>query len=88
MAGVTAFLVGLSFVTGCITLVVGYGVGHGTGSMAAHLGWGMLTLVLQLFSTGVATVHARASSHEIALLNAELERLDAERGAGPGPDSV
>ncbi len=62
MATVTAFFVLLSFLAGCVTFVLGVRVGHGSSPLSDHLTWGALTLVLQLFATGVAIVHARAAA--------------------------
>jgi len=60
VATVTALIVTLSFVAGCITAVVGVWVGRGTSPVSLLLNWGALTLVLQLFATCIAVVHARA----------------------------
>lgn len=62
MATVTALLVLLSFLAGCVTFVLGVRVGHGSSPLSDHLTWGALTLVLQLFATGIAIVHARAAA--------------------------
>lgn len=60
MATVTALIVVLSFVAGCITAVVGVWVGRGESPVALLLNWGALTLVLQLSAACIAVVHARA----------------------------
>jgi hypothetical protein len=62
MASVTALLVLLSFLAGCVTFVLGVRAGHDATPLAHHLYWGALTLVLQLFATGIAIVHARAAT--------------------------
>lgn len=61
MATVTAALVVLAFVSGCITAVAGVWVGHGESPLSLVLNWGAVTLVLQLFAACVAIFHARAS---------------------------
>ncbi len=60
MATVTALVVVLAFVSGCITAVVGVWVGRGQSPVTLVLNWGALTLVLQLAAACIATVHARA----------------------------
>jgi hypothetical protein len=69
-------LVLAAFVAGCMTFVAGVWAGRGSGSLLAHMTWGALTLVLQLFALGVTTVHARYSEQRIAGLLAELEKRD------------
>lgn len=83
MARVTALLAMLSLVAGIATFVVGVRVGHGESPLVSHLTWGMLTLVLMLFTAGVAMVHARASAQEIAALRAELERIQGAPAEPP-----
>jgi len=82
MASVTALVVLLAFLAGCVTFVLGVRVGHGTSPLASHLTWGALTLVLQLFAACIAFVHARASGAQTARLHAELAR---SQGPGDGP---
>jgi hypothetical protein len=77
LARVTTVLVLLSFVSTCITFVLGVRVGHGEAALGSHLNWGAVTLVLQLFAAGVSAVHARASGEEIAALRAALEEATA-----------
>lgn len=60
MASVTALLVVLSFVSGCITAVVGVWVGRGQSPVTLVMNWAALTLVLQLFAACIALFHARA----------------------------
>jgi hypothetical protein len=74
MATVTAALVVLSFVSGCVTLVVGYRLGHGTMTLVAHLGWAMATLLLQFAAACIAVVHARAERRYVAALEEALQR--------------
>jgi len=62
MATVTALVVLLAFVAGCVTFVLGVRAGHGTSPLGQHLTWGALTLVLQLFATCIAIVHARVAA--------------------------
>jgi len=77
---VTAALAAVSFAAGVVTFVVGVRVGHGESALASHLGWGALTVVLQVFTLLVALVHARAAAQEIAALRAQLARAES----GPG----
>jgi hypothetical protein len=83
VASVTAILVFLSLLAGCVTFAVGIRVGHGTADLASHLGWGAVTLVLQLFAASVAAVHARASGRQIAALRRALEDLEARTSGHP-----
>lgn len=62
MARVTSVLALLAFLSGAVTFYQGVRVGYGEASVSAHLYWGFATLVLQLFATGVAFVHARAQA--------------------------
>jgi hypothetical protein len=86
---VTAVLVCLSFVAGCITLVVGYRVGHEEASLIDHLGWGVGTLLLQFAAACVAVIHARAEREATAELERALERatsgVETSDGAGSRP---
>lgn len=84
MATVTAFIVLLAFVAGCVTLVLGVRLGHGESDLGQHLTWGVLTLVLQLFATAIAFVHARASSAQAARFREALEV--ASRGLDGGAE--
>lgn len=61
MARVTALVVVLAFVAGCVTAVVGVWVGRGQSPVTLLLNWGAVTLVLQLFAACIALVHARAN---------------------------
>ncbi len=72
MGTITAFLVALSFATGCITLVVGYQVGHGETTLVTHLSWAMGTLFLQFAATCIAVMHARAERRYVASLEEAL----------------
>jgi hypothetical protein len=77
LAIVTSLLVLASFVLTCGTFVLGVRVGHGSTSLVTHMTWGALTLVVQLFTVCVATIHARHSEQQIALLRAALEKAEA-----------
>lgn len=79
----TAFVVVLAFLAGCVTFVLGVRAGHGTSPLASHLSWGAITLVLQLFAACIAVVHARASSARAARLREELARGAAAGDASP-----
>lgn len=85
MAWVTTWLAVLSFLVGCAALVFGVRVGHGSGELAAHFGWGVVALLLQLFTAATAAVHARARGREIASLRATL---GAGEGARRGPEGT
>ena len=61
MPTVTAVLVVLAFLSGCVTAVTGVWVGRGQSPVSLVLNWGALTLVLQLFAACIAVVHARAA---------------------------
>ena len=78
MGTITAVLVALSFVTGCVTLVVRYRVGHGETELVTHLSWAMGTLFLQFAATCIAVMHARAERRYVQ----SLERALAEVGSG------
>lgn len=82
MGAITAFLIGLSFLSGCVTLVVGYRVGHGETPLVTHLSWAMGTLLLQFAATCVALMHARAERRYVSALEEALEaaRSGAETG--------
>ena len=73
MGSITAFLVAASFVSGCITLVVGYRVGHGETELINHLSWAIGTLLLQFAATCVALMHARAERRYVSALEQALE---------------
>ena len=60
MASVTALLVVLAFLAGCITAVVGVWVGRGQSPVTLVMNWAAVTLVLQLFAACIALFHARA----------------------------
>ncbi|HEY8517168.1 MAG TPA: hypothetical protein VIS07_16795 [Candidatus Binatia bacterium] len=62
MAAVTAAIVLLAFLAGCVTFVLGVRAGYGTSPLSSHLNWGAITLVLQFFAACIALVHARASA--------------------------
>lgn len=64
MARATAFLSILALVCGVVTFFQGMRVGHGEGTLLAHLYWGFATLALQAFAAGVAFVHARVRASE------------------------
>ena len=83
MAGITALLVFLSFVAGCITLVVGYQVGHGETPLANHLTWGIVTLILQFTAVCISVMHARAEKRYVRALEEALE-VAATSGETPG----
>lgn len=72
MGTITAFLIGLSFVTGCVTLVVGYEVGHGAAELTSHLSWAMGTLLLQFAASCIAFMHARAERQYVSALEEAL----------------
>ncbi len=72
MARVTVWVAALSLAAGAMALVAGFQVGHGRGDLATHLHWGVLSLLLQLFTALVALVHARASRREVDVLRAAL----------------
>ncbi len=78
MGTITALLVALSFVTGCITLVVGYRVGHGEATLVTHLSWAMGTLLLQFAAACIAIMHARAERQYVAALEQALEAAGAD----------
>ncbi|MDG2305583.1 MAG: hypothetical protein P8R42_13260 [Candidatus Binatia bacterium] len=82
MGTITALLVALSFVTGCVTLVVGYQVGHGETPLVTHLSWAMGTLLLQFAAACIAVMHARAERRYVSSLEKALEAasLDVESG--------
>lgn len=61
MSTVTALIVVLAFLSGCVTAVTGVWVGRGQSPVSLVLNWGALTLVLQLFAACIAVVHARAA---------------------------
>jgi uncharacterized membrane protein YjfL (UPF0719 family) len=85
LATVTSLLVLASFLMGCATFVVGVRVGHGSSTLVMHMTWGALTLVVQLFAVCVATIHARHSEQQIALLQRALAEAEAGRsGADAG----
>lgn len=73
MPAVTAFLVVLAFVSGCVTAVTGVWVGRGQSPVSLVLNWGAVTLVLQLFAACIAIFHARAA------------RAGERGGADPSP---
>ncbi|MEW6269545.1 MAG: hypothetical protein AB1689_09650 [Thermodesulfobacteriota bacterium] len=86
MAAVTAVVVLLAFLAGCVTFVLGIRAGYGTSPLSSHLNWGAITLVLQLFATCIALVHARASA-----ARAVRTREEPPRGAsfgGPAPPAA
>ena len=87
MAIVTSLLVSASFVLTCATFVLGVRVGHGSSTLVSHMTWGMLTLVVQLFTVCVATIHARHSEQQIALLRSALEEAMAHSG-GESPAGI
>lgn len=60
MPTVTAVIVVLAFLSGCVTAVTGVWVGRGQSPVSLVLNWGAVTLVLQLFAACIAVVHARA----------------------------
>jgi hypothetical protein len=84
MARVTAWLAAISFVAGLVTFVVGARVGYGSSTISSHLNWGALTLVLQLFTACVATIHSRFAAQELAELRALVEQAEARRGTPAG----
>jgi len=84
LAIVTSLLVSASFVLTCATFVLGVRVGHGSSTLVSHMTWGVLTLVVQLFTVCVATIHARHSERQIVLLRSALEEAMARTG-GPSP---
>lgn len=83
MGAITAVLVTCSFVSGCVTMVLGWGVGHGTTEMVSHLGWAMGTLLLQFAAACVAVMHARAERRYVAELETALEACHASAGSSP-----
>lgn len=80
MGTITAILVLASFVSGCVTLVVGYRVGHGEATLTSHLGWAMVTLLVQFAAACIAIMHARAEKRYVSALEHALEEAsrDAE----------
>jgi hypothetical protein len=80
LAIVTSLLVSASFLLTCATFVLGIRVGHGSSTLVSHMTWGALTLVVQLFTVCVATIHARHSERQIALLRSALEEAMAHSG--------
>lgn len=76
MASVTAALVVLAFVSGCITAVTGVWVGRGQSPVSLVLNWGAVTLVLQMFAACIAIFHARASRDPDDLGAAESSATD------------
>jgi hypothetical protein len=80
LASVTALLVVLAFVAGCITAVTGVWVGRGQSPVSLVLNWAAVTLVLQLFAACIAIFHARASGGSDAVL--DEDQAPASR---PGP---
>ena len=87
MSTVTAVIVWLAFLAGCVTAVVGVRVGHGESSVVALLNWGAATLVLQLAAACIAFVHARADRdpdpEELPAADGAARRLqDPERPLG------
>jgi len=86
---VTAVLVLVSFVMSCATFIEGVRAGHGSATLVAHMTWGALTLIVQLFAACVATIHARRSEQQIAMLEAALVQAGAgSYVGGGGPASV
>lgn len=73
MGTITAVLVVLSFASGCMTLVVGYQVGHGEATLTNHLSWAMGTLLLQFAAACIAIMHARAERRYVSALEQALE---------------
>jgi hypothetical protein len=84
MARVTAWLAALSLAAGVVTFVVGVRAGYGTSPVSSHLNWGAATLVLQLFTAGVAAVHARVAARQAAELRAAAGE-GAETEPPPAP---
>jgi len=82
MGTITTLLVALSFVSGCVTLFVGYQVGHGTAPLITHLGWGIGTLLLQFAATCVALMHTRAERRYVSALEEALESARARVETG------
>lgn len=93
MGTITAILIGLSLVTGCVTLQVGYQVGHGQTELVSHLNWAMGTLLLQFAATCIAFMHARAEKRyvtalEDALAEAQKTLESTSRQAEPSSATV
>ena len=85
MASVTALLVVLAFVSGCITAVVGVWVGRGQSHVSLVLNWGAATLVLQLFAACIALFHARADRERDVPTGPEATPEETRAGSGhPG----
>ena len=64
MASVTALIVVLAFLSGCVTAVVGVWVGRGQSPVSLVLNWAAATLVLQALAACIAVVHARVGPGE------------------------
>lgn len=81
MGTITAVLVLLSFVSGCVTLVVGYRLGHDEATLTSHLSWAMVTLLLQFAAACIAIMHARAEKRYVSSLeNALAQAAESARG--------
>lgn len=82
MGTITAVLVALSFVSGCVTLVIGYRLGHEDATLTSHLSWAMGTLLLQFAAACIAIMHARAERRYVSALEQALENAarDVESG--------
>ena len=87
MASVTAIVAVASFLAGIAAFVAGLRLGHGEGSLYAHLAWGVGALFLQAFTAVVAAMHARVRSREIEALFSEIERLE-RTGPAAGADDA
>jgi hypothetical protein len=61
MANVTAAIVVLAFLSGCVTAVVGVWVGRGQSPVTLVMYWAAGTLVLQMLAACIAVVHARVA---------------------------
>ena len=61
MANVTAAIVVLAFLSGCVTAVVGVWVGRGQSPVTLVMYWAAATLVLQMLAACIAVVHARVA---------------------------
>jgi hypothetical protein len=88
MATVTAVIVVLAFLSGCVTAVVGVWVGRGQSPVSLVLNWAAATLVLQALAACIAIVHARVgpSDHRIAERTPAPDERDRRTAASGSAD--